>query len=362
MRWLPIPIREGDFVRGLAILVIVLHNFLHRVPPSAGENEFFFDPVHFDRLLLALRSSPAEGLHLLFAALGFLPVHVFVFLSGYGLVRRYADRAAPGWGRFMLRRLGRIYPAFAMAAALHLGLCWLRAGSFPASELGRLGLRLSLLSNFVPGSQLMPVGPWWFFSVIVQLYALFPLLLRLGHLRPWALLALGLFCAPAAVWLGALGTGFNPMFTALGYLPAFSLGMLAARCEPFRLPLTWLGPLLGLVVLGQALEALWMPGLLAACLALLILFRGLRGRGEPGPLRRWIARLGAMSLPAFAVHAVIRPEFVALAGWAGHFAATLGLAAAFALASFGLAWLMDRLDFRVQRLSRGSAPPRDAGA
>ena len=40
-------LRETELLKGLAILVIVFHNFFHVLLPIIGENEFLFDPQNF---------------------------------------------------------------------------------------------------------------------------------------------------------------------------------------------------------------------------------------------------------------------------------------------------------------------------
>ena len=76
-------------MRGIAILAIMLHNYCHYVKGIAKENEYQFLTKRCDRLWEAL-TSPDEFLPMDFLSFfGHYGVPVFLFLSGYGLIRKY---------------------------------------------------------------------------------------------------------------------------------------------------------------------------------------------------------------------------------------------------------------------------------
>ena len=80
---------ECSAMRGIAILAIMLHNFCHFNGKIVQENEYQFIDFNNDRLWQVL-SNPTELLpvHLL-SYFGHYGVPVFLFLSGFGLVRKY---------------------------------------------------------------------------------------------------------------------------------------------------------------------------------------------------------------------------------------------------------------------------------
>ena len=41
---------DTAFLKGIAILMIVLHNFCHHLPLSVTENEYTFSPLRFQQL------------------------------------------------------------------------------------------------------------------------------------------------------------------------------------------------------------------------------------------------------------------------------------------------------------------------
>ena len=80
---------ECTAMRGIAILAIVLHNYCHFISKIVQENEYQFFVSHNEQLWQVI-SHPDELLpvHLL-SFFGHYGVPVFLFLSGYGLVRKY---------------------------------------------------------------------------------------------------------------------------------------------------------------------------------------------------------------------------------------------------------------------------------
>ncbi len=166
-------------------------------------------------------------------------VQLFLIASGFGLAYVTLQRRQPmAWGAFVRRRLARVYPTWWVA---HLGL--LLAGLIlpvaitPASDifwLSALGFRASLstLYAFCPA--------WWFIGLILQLYAVYPLLH--AALRRWgagrfavgivgsALLVRGiglwLFAGPFADWQYLDAWSRGAVFVTR--LPEFAAGMLLA--------------------------------------------------------------------------------------------------------------------------------------
>ena len=88
---------ECTAMRGIAILAIVLHNYCHFISMIVQENEYQFFVSHNEQLWQVI-SHPDELLpiHLL-SFFGHYGVPVFLFLSGYGLVRKYetSDDSCP---------------------------------------------------------------------------------------------------------------------------------------------------------------------------------------------------------------------------------------------------------------------------
>ena len=82
---------ECTAMRGIAILAIVLHNYCHFIGRIVKENEYQFFTSNNDRFLQVLTHPDyLLPVHLL-SYFGHYGVPVFLFLSGYGLVRKYEE-------------------------------------------------------------------------------------------------------------------------------------------------------------------------------------------------------------------------------------------------------------------------------
>ena len=80
---------ECNALRGIAIIGIFLHNYCHWLGPIVKENEYQYFQLNVDRLAHAVQCADASlPLHLL-SFFGHYGVPLFLFLSAFGLVRKY---------------------------------------------------------------------------------------------------------------------------------------------------------------------------------------------------------------------------------------------------------------------------------
>jgi peptidoglycan/LPS O-acetylase OafA/YrhL len=198
--------------------------------------------------------------------LGFHAVGVFIILSGWTLMQstmRRAESGAIAWSGWYRGRLLRLYPMYWVAHLVYL-LSPFVARLEPVDDriiLSLLGLRfIDIQMNFMYLN-----ASWWYFSMLIQLYLIFPLLfLTARRVGPWWFLfiacAAGFFARYMllVVWhqsgLWVLG-GF-----AICRLPEFALGMSlavwhtrsTARVEWFLL--RGAGLVLGLMLYPAALQ------------------------------------------------------------------------------------------------------------
>lgn len=160
-------------------------------------------------------------------------VSVFFTLSGFLITRRYAHQhpGVAGWGTYLLRRVARLLPVYAVL--LTATLLWASpAAGWPHERwLLLYGLNLALLQGLFEPWVGLGIGQAWSLSVEEGFYGLAPLVFGLGRRfgpgRAWPLLALALLGAGGVIYLGKplLGT---PMFmlktTIFGRLPEFLIG------------------------------------------------------------------------------------------------------------------------------------------
>ena len=352
---------DTGLCKGVGILLIVLHNFFHWVRPSPGENEFTFARQRTVALFDGLRQQPLESVNLLFDYFGHYGVQIFVFLSAYGLSRSLAEGNVR-WLPFMSRRLGRIYPAFALAMLAHLLFVVTPWNPHLTWFLKAYLLEFSGLSAFVPHTPFTLVGPWWFFSFILQFYALFPLLnLMARRYGTKTLVATGVLGLAVTTVGNAhlVPRGVNLYGTVVGHLPVLFLGMYLARTG-----IQVLDRRIGLaagVVLALALWffAAWLAAPLAVTILFLLGLQPLRALLYRWPVAlRFVGYCGAISLPLFAIHGMMRTPFTQLANAQANWLATLLIAAAFLAVALAAAQMLSVIEAAGRRWlasARGAA-------
>ncbi len=202
-------------------------------------------------------------------------VDLFFVVSGFVIARQYFGRVhdAASIGRFLWRRLARIYPlhlatlAFyiALAGALHFGAA--RTDNPARYPLSDLPAQFLLLHAFV-GERLTFNFPSWSLSAEMFCYLLFPAVALIGQRRKEVVVALVVVTALAnSLWAWAAGTppwaDWINQGGAFRALPAFSLGM---ACYLFRdriarwptIPGALAASLAAFIVLGS-----WLPTMTA---------------------------------------------------------------------------------------------------
>jgi peptidoglycan/LPS O-acetylase OafA/YrhL len=251
-----------DISKGLAILFVAYFHFFTTyfqygvLPPDDWSN---------------LPASVLTILRLVWfkvSGLGFHAVGVFIILSGWTLMQSTMRRAesgpaAAGWSMWYRARFLRLYPMYWVAHLVYLVSPFV-ARLEPVDDriiLSLLGLRfIDIQMNFTYLN-----AAWWYFSMLIQFYLIFPLLfLAARRFGPWWFLlvacAAGFFARYVllVVWpqngLWVLG-GF-----AICRLPEFALGMSlamwhtrsTARVERFLL--RGAGLFLGLILYPAALQ------------------------------------------------------------------------------------------------------------
>ena len=281
---------------------------------------------------------------------GFWGVSTFVVLSAVGLVAA-ADRAASD-GAFYRRRLSQIYPLFWWIAAPAI-VVLLVVGRMAVAQLWQAPLWLTGATIALPGRAWPISAPWWFVTLILQIYLVFPLLMRAA--RRWGLAALlagataiDAACVlavahlplghPAAQFLGLAFVGCRLLEVAAG----LALGELYwAAASGRRVPLRRVagvaaGVVGGFAALKLAGRPMLWPTLAFAAVALVLAPPVARACGArvAAPLRR----LGDLSYPFYLVHALLIPPAIALVAMAGlglePVAAAASLAVAVAVAAF----------------------------
>ena len=308
---------ECTAMKGIAILGIMLHNYCHWLKDIVRENEFTWRQLRCDRLLEVLQQ-PDELLPMhLFSFFGHYGVTVFLFLSGFGLVMKYERSPLPEasiW-RFLRYNYLKLFRILVVGFVLFVMLDAITPAMhrYKASEVVAI---LGMYANFLehPAQVVWP-GPYWYFSVTLQLYLLYRLVFY--RWRHWSVVvALMVGC-----WIWQLCycddmvTLERLRYNLVGGLLPFGMGLLAARseklkemCGKLRLPLYAVLFMLSILFafyfsLLSPQMWLWVPALaVVGTMALVKLM--------PQWLMPSVVWLGTISAAIFVMHPLVRKIFI----------------------------------------------------
>jgi peptidoglycan/LPS O-acetylase OafA/YrhL len=239
-----------DTSKGLAILFVVYFHFFRTV-----FEHYQLPPADWSGLAASTMSILRAGWWQI-SGLGFHAVGAFIILSGWALMQSTMHRAESGsvaWGAWYGARFVRLYPMYWVAHLVYL-LSPFVARLEPVDEriiLSLLGLRfINIEMNFMYLN-----AAWWYFSMLIQFYLIFPLLF-------WVAKKFG-----ASIFLLiACGLGFFVRYLMLDVYPVHGLWTLGgfAIC---RLPEFALGMALGMWHGRSSSRVEWFllrgPGLIA---------------------------------------------------------------------------------------------------
>ena len=308
----PLSKDESNLIKGGAILIIIFHNYFHIIPPSPGENQFAFDTLHFQRFKQLLLADPLSIIRYSFSYFGHYGVQLFIFISGYGLTISNR-RKKIYYFKFITERIKKLYPTLFISVIFLLVVIPVWEGSFNPATVKSLLLKLTLLFNFIPGEALAVTGPFWFFSLIVQLYLLFPLLIKLKRkFTEDILLIPGVISLLLTLFLNNYFNSVDVSLyvTFVGHLPVFCLGIYFAYKPVIRLPNVFILVALAVFALGNRYENVWYFSNISVTIILLAFFLFLfQFIDKVKWLKSFLIYSGSISLYLFAVHGFARFPF-----------------------------------------------------
>lgn len=316
---------ECEAMRGIAIIAIVLHNYCHFIGRIVKENEYQYLGFNNDRLWQVL-TNPDELLPVhLFSYFGHYGVPVFLFLSGFGLVRKYERFPySAGTGAFLRYHYLKLFRMLIVGFSLFVCVDMVTPGRFPFhwdNVLAQLFMYINVLPE--PDKIIWP-GIYWFFGLMMELYIVYRLLLY--RRSSWLVVALivacwllQVFCAPDSETLNRLRYNFIG-----GALP-FGVGILFARVSAeqsgslLRVKwkftrskvLVWLMLLLLSVVLTIAMSYhfhtwFWIP--VVVILGTITLVKLM-----PEYVQKLFVWFGGISAAMFVAHPIARKLFITVA-------------------------------------------------
>ncbi|MEO6682937.1 MAG: acyltransferase family protein, partial [Ginsengibacter sp.] len=214
---------------------------------------------------------------------------------------------------FLVGKIKKLYPTLLIIVLVLLVIIPLWQKMVDPEIVRSLLLKLTLFFNFIPGEALAVTGPFWFFSLIFQLYIIFPVLFYLMERYGQKIL----------YWVSgvclAITILFNDYFVAkdvsllvlfVGQLPIFCMGIYFASRPVNRLPFALILTAIFIFAIGNVNRFIWHFSFLAFTLFMLSflisIFPILKRSGK---IYSFLLFSGSISLYLFAVHGVTRIPF-----------------------------------------------------
>ena len=304
---------NSQVLRGIAILSIILHNYTHWMHGALFENEFMFQSEHVSKLLNYLSHPDGNLLLQLFSFFGHYGVVLFIFLSAYGLEKKYGrstQEVRPGpfiWTHY-LKLLSMCivgYIAYLLLNTLYV--------DYPSTAIFGIVSQLSMLNNLnlCPFDTYAPT-PYWYFGLMFELYIVYRLLL---FRRSWgAIVGAILICSIPQGFLTPDGATIEWLRNNfVGNILPFGLGLLYARYEEkIQLrKMTYTFVVLTSIILIFVTSLSFIPWLFTpifvctlgiACIQLL-----------PKSMNKPLAWVGGISAAIFVSHPIVRQLSLSLA-------------------------------------------------
>lgn len=229
-------------MRGLAIVGIFMHNYLHWLGPMVKENEYQFIQHNVDRMMVEfLNLQPSTFILQLFSFFGHYGVPVFLFLSGYGLVKKYENPLQPmlegmdcrvKTRNFLWKHYMKLFPMMLLGFVVFAMVDWITPGHHHWTWVDII-TQLTMTINVLPDpDHIIWPGPYWFFGLMMQLYLIYILVL---HRRHWGwTVGLIVVCTvlQALCFTDPEGDTLNRLrYNCIGGMLPFGLGVLIARYE-----------------------------------------------------------------------------------------------------------------------------------
>ena len=309
-------------MKGIAILGIMLHNYSHWLKGIIRENEYTWLQWKCDKLWEVIQQPDANlPLHLV-SFFGHYGVPVFLFLSGFGLVKKYEQGSLPDVGiwRFIRYNYLKLFRIFIVGFVLFTLLDAFTPAMHRYTWLEVVGM-LGMFANFFEHpSQVVWPGPYWYFSVTLQLYILYRLLLY--HWRHWGVVVVlmvvcwiwQLYCYDDMETLERL------RYNLVGGMLPFGMGVLLARFEPrimrdvkvtsgWQWMLVWLLWLVLMTAFSFAFSVLSFGKWLLVPAFIVLGTIGLV-KLIPRQVMPYVLWLGTISAAIFVTHPLVRKIFV----------------------------------------------------
>ena len=327
---------ECSALRGIAIIGIFLHNYLHWLGPMVKENEYQFHTHNAERFWFILTHPDQNLLYHLFSFFGHYGVPVFIFLSGYGLYLKYengemeqqnhgtTESWLSGVWSFMKSHYKKLFPMMFLGFCLFAMVDWVTSGRHHwtwDAIIEQLTMTINLFPD--PDHRIWP-GPYWFFGLMMELYLVYRILLYRRHWG-WNIgLIICCMAIQALCYDNPEGDAINRIrYNFMGNMMPFGMGLLVARWKEVQGSMfkvqkffTLHSSLFTLLLSTAAIVALsfnfwtWLIIPLFVIIAHIGFIKMLSSIPAAAILVRGLAWVGGISAAIFVCHPITRKIFI----------------------------------------------------
>ena len=306
---------DASVIKALAILMIVAHNYFHQVKPFPGENEMAFHAETFWKMVFQIAEHPFDAFHPIASFFGHYGVHIFLFMSGYGLTKKalgYVQKhGCISWTdlwKVSLNQIAKIVSLTLVGVSILCLYKYIAWGTLPDAEFfTKYLVFLTFTENLRPGDFGYFVSVWWFMALIVQFYLLFPIIFKGLSRHAYLTLSIGVVCQLLAVSI------YEPLLeqhvlvyaTPLGQMLLFMLGGYLAMGR--RLSRWIVLPLVVVLPLTFIDPNFFHLSFVAVTVFLMLAYGLLRERLIASKTLLWI---GGMSMFIYIVHGDLRWQVI----------------------------------------------------
>lgn len=301
----------------MAIIAIALHNYCHFFSFTVKENESSFSKQYPLDFFKASEFS-YDFIYDIFSFLGWYGVPVFIFLSGYGLVRKYETPNGLPMHKpsFLLDNWFKLFALLLPGVLFFIGEdIWhfFHGGGFDYLKNIKTQLILLTFLNdaFAPWLGIRP-GIYWYFGLTLEFYFLYALVLYRRSVKVLLLVTLASILLQLAIQYRLFGNTQPALWwcrqNITGWMLPFAFGNLYARAKSIPTFWIYISVCASIILFFPMMldPALWQISLL--CSIVLFITVSHISLKIPYWQNLWIY-IGRLSPFIFASHAITRTYF-----------------------------------------------------
>lgn len=309
-----ISLAESDFLKGLGITLIFVHNYMHWSGGTGIENEMMFSGNNFLVFKNNFLNSIADFFIYGFSLFGHFGVQLFIFISVYGLTVKYKDMKLnlANYVVSVLPRVVNVVLLFCLGILLTKIVLIFYTDFHHSIQyfIYVIAITVTTYKSFFKSLMYEYMGPYWYFSIAIQIYLLHPFFMRLFNSKNrsnasfYAIFIVASYCLIVPLYFYLRPTDISLFSNVIGHLPEIFLAIYLA-VNGVKVNRYLFIALLPILVLSQMYEWLFPFSFLTACLSLLS-FCNLLYTGLPPAALKIVRKVGEISMIIFILNGPLR--------------------------------------------------------